>query len=242
MEPDTRPRSLLAESLRAHALQFEKPLAPTYDSAAGTRILVAFFAVVIAMMLAQRWMSGAVGPTAWPAAKLGFVVAVLAAFLAAQRVWVRLPIAAVGLRRFTEWSRRERLYFFQVVPLAALAFALVFGAHLRGLLAQHGPGGFLIYSVLTGLLWGMVQEFLYRGWLQTELTRCFGGLAGLLAANLVFTFGPLHFNFLLGPTGMSWGRVAAVFGIGLLFGLIYRRSGNLWIPAVMHGLWPPNMS
>jgi hypothetical protein len=99
-----------------------------------------------------------------------------------------------------------------------------------------------VFSVLTGFAWGVVQEFLYRGWLQTELTRRFGGMPGLLVANLVFTFGPLHLDHVLGPHGPSWGTLAAIFGIGLLFGLIYRRSGNLWIPALLHGLWPLNMS
>lgn len=242
MEPETRPPSLPADSLRAHALRFETPLAPTYEDAAGNRMLVAFFAVVIGMMFAQRWLADTVDPSGMPAAKLGFVVALLTAFVVAQRLLVALPIATVGLRRFAEWTRRERLYFFQVVPLAAVAFAMVFRGHLRALLEQHGPGGFLLYSVLTGLLWGMAQEFLYRGWLQTDLTRRFGAVAGLLAANMAFTFGPLHFNYLLGPSGLGWGRVVAVFGIGLFFGIVYRRSGNLWIPAVMHGLWPPNMS
>lgn len=242
MEPKTRPRPLLEASLRAHALQFEQPLAPQYQDSAGNRVLVAFFALVLGMMCAQRWLAGNVGADALPAARLVFVVTLLAAFFAAQQLVVGLPIAAVGLRPFSEWTRRERLYFVQVVPLAATAFAVVFAAHLRALAVQHGATRFWLFSVVTGLLWGMVQEFLYRGWLQTELTRRWGAFAGLLAANVAFTFGPLHFNFLLGPSGLGWGRVAAVFGIGLLFGLVYRRSGNLWIPAVMHGLWPPNMS
>ena len=88
----------------------------------------------------------------------------------------------------------------------------------------------------------MVQEFFYRGWLQTELTRRFGAIIGLLLANIVFTLGPLHLNYLIGPAGVHWGGLAAVFGIGLFFGIVYARSGNLWIPAAMHGIWPPNMS
>jgi membrane protease YdiL (CAAX protease family) len=45
-----------------------------------------------------------------------------------------------------------------------------------------------------------------------------------------------------GPAGVRWSGLAAIFGIGLVFGIVYARSGNVWIPAVMHGLWPPNMS
>ena len=39
----------------------------------------------------------------------------------------------------------------------------------------------------------------------------------------------------------KWDRVPQLVWNGLLFGVIYQRSGNLWIPAVLHGLWPPNM-
>jgi membrane protease YdiL (CAAX protease family) len=166
----------------------------------------------------------------------------LAAFIVAQRAFVGLPMVAVGLRRFADWTLRERLYLLEVVPLAAVVFAIVFANRLLALLDKHGFAGFLLFSVLTGLLWGIVQEFLYRGWLQTELTRRFGAMAGLLVANLAFTFGPLHLNYLLEPAGVRWGGLAAVFGIGLFFGIVYYRSGNLWIPAVLHGLWPPNMS
>ena len=206
------------------------------------RILVAFLVVAIGLFFALRFGANALDLRGLPAANLGFVVALLAAFVAVQEMFVRLPMSAVGLRRFADWTRRERLYFLQVVPLAAVAFAIVFADHLLALLEQHGFAGFLLFSVLTGLLWGMVQEFLYRGWLQTELTRRFGAIAGLLAANVAFTFGPLHLNYLVGPGGVRWGGLAAVFGIGLFFGIVYYRSGNLWIPAVLHGLWPPNMT
>jgi membrane protease YdiL (CAAX protease family) len=69
-------------------------------------------------------------------------------------------------------------------------------------------------------------------------------VAGVLIANLVFTFGPLHFNYFgLGTdAGPRWGMFGAIFVIGQFFGLVYQRSGNLWIPALLHGLWPLNMT
>ena len=233
---------MIADSLRAHALMFERPVAPKYGDAAGGRILVAFIVVAIGLFFALRYFSGLAGMRGLPVANLVFVLLLLAAFVAAQRFFVRVPIAEIGLCRFSNWTRRERLYSFQVIPLAAVVFACVFRDHLRALLELHGAVGFLLFSVVTGLLWGMVQEFLYRGWLQTELTRRFGAIAGMIVANAVFTFGPLHLDYLPGPAGIRWGGLAAVFGIGLFFGLVYHRSGNLWIPAAMHGLWPPNMS
>jgi membrane protease YdiL (CAAX protease family) len=205
-------------------------------------MLVAFLVVGVGLLFALRFVFNAAGVRGLPAANLGFVVALLVAFFVTQRAFVAMPVACVGLRRPADWTRRERLFFIQVVPLAAFAFGIVFSDHLLALLKQHGVGGFLLFSVLTGLIWGMVQELSYRGWLQTELTRRFGATAGLLAANAVFTFGPLHFHYLVGPADVRWGGLVAVFAIGLLFGIVYLRSGNLWIPAVMHGLWPPNMN
>ena len=234
--------SLVTDSLNAHALRFEKPLAPAYDDGAGLRVLVAFILVGIGLPFLLRFAFDATGVRGSPGANLGFVVAWLAAFFLVHRWFVRLPMAAVGPRGPGSWTRRERLYFAQVVPVAALAFAVLFRDHLVALHDRHGLAGFVLFSVVGGLVWGIGQELIYRGWLQTELTRRFGAIAGLLVANLVFTFGPLHFDYLGGPTGVRWGGLAAIFGIGLLFGTIYARSGNVWIPAVMHGLWPPNMS
>ncbi len=242
MERDNRPQSLLADSVGAHALRFETSLAPAYGEAVGVRMLVAFLVVGVGMLFALRFVSEAAGVRGLPATNLGIVVALLAAFLVAQRAFVGAPMAGVGLRRFAGWTRRERLYFLQVVPLAVLVFAIVFSDHLLALLQRHGFAGFLLFSVFTGLVWGMVQEFFYRGWLQTELTRRFGPMAGLLAANAAFTFGPLHVDYLARAAGVHWGGLVAVFGIGLFFGIVYGRSGNLWIPAVLHGLWPPNMT
>jgi membrane protease YdiL (CAAX protease family) len=242
MERDDRPQSLLADSVRAHLLRFEMPLAPTYGNAVGTRMLVAFLVVGVGMFVALRFAFDAMGARGLPAANLGFVVVLLAAFVVAQRVLVGLPMSEVGLRRYADWTHRERLYVLQVVPLAVVLFATVFRDHLAALREQHGLAGFLLFSILTGLLWGAVQEFLYRGWLQTELTRRFGATAGLIAANVAFTFGPLHVNYFAGPAGLRWGGLLAVFGIGLFFGIVYRRSGNVWIPAVLHGLWPLNMT
>lgn len=235
-------QSAITDSIAAHALRFDKPLAPAYGDDAGLRMAVAFLVVGIAMPFAPRFAFEAMGVRGWRAANLAFVVAWLAAFVLAHRGLARVPWAAVGLRRFADWTRRERLYFFQVVPLAAVAFAVVFRAHLQALLERHGLPGFLLLSVAGGLAWGIAQELVYRGWLQTELTRRFGAVAGLLAANLVFTFGPLHLDHFAGPDGVRWAGLAAVFAIGLFFGIVYARSGNVWIPAVMHGLWPLNMT
>ena len=135
MERDNRAYSWLGDTLRAHALQFEKPLAPTYGQAVGNRILVSFLVVGIGAFFVLRLVLGGLGISGLPVANLIVVVALLAVFVVAQRTFVRSPIASVGLRRFVDWTLRERMYFFQVVPLASVVFAIVFGGHLQALLA-----------------------------------------------------------------------------------------------------------
>jgi uncharacterized protein len=236
-----RVRSLLTDTARAHAMQFDRPRPPVHGSAVGTRMMAAFLAVGVGLFYGLRWAIDAAGFRGLPGTNLAFVLALLLAFALAQRLFVRAPFSGIGLRGFAQWTRLERLYAFQVIPLALVMFAFVFREHLLELIERHGAVGFLIFPVLTGLLWGMAQEFIYRGWLQTELVRCFGPITGVFGANVAFAFGPLHFNYFAGDGGVQWGGLAAVFGIGLIFGIVYRRSGNLWIPAVLHGLWPPNM-
>jgi hypothetical protein len=121
-------QSLFRDSIGAHALQFEKPLAPSYEAAAGMRILAAFVIVGIAMLVAMRFAFDRAGVRG-PGASLGLVAAWLTAFVLVHRSFVRVPFAAVGRARSAVDAAR-RLYFFEVVPLAAVVFVVLFRAHL----------------------------------------------------------------------------------------------------------------
>ena len=83
------------------------------------------------------------------------------------------------------------------------------------------------------LFYGFYQEVVYRGMLQPELVRRWGAFAGILAANVLYTFGPLHWNHF---TPVNVPMFASIFAIGLFFGIVFRRSGNLWIVAIIHGI------
>ena len=235
--------SAFRDLIFAHSLQFERPERARHDAAAGPRLLVAFVLVGLALQPGLRALLRAAGFAGEYWVPPVIVVTLTIAFVLAMRGLVRLRPGAIGLHRWEAWTPRERIYVWTVVPLAAAAFTMVFRAHFAHLAETQGWLRLLALTVPTGLLWGMVQEFIYRGLLQTELARRLGGVSGVLLANLVFTFGPLHFRYfgLDAGTGPQWGMLAAIFGIGLLFGVIFQRSGNLWIPAILHGLWPPNM-
>lgn len=236
--------SLFRELIAAHTLRFERPERGSYDAATGSRLLIAFVLVGLLLHPALRTISRAtdlvhkewVGPA--------IVVTLLVAVIVAMTSFVRSGWETIGLHGWKQWTPRERIYVLTVVPIAAVMFAIMFREHLQQLARTHGLAGLLLVSVPIGLLWGIVQELIYRGILQTELVRRLGSIPGVLLANLLYTFGPLHFYyFRLGAdAGPHWGMFAAILGIGLLFGLLYQRSGNLWIPASMHAIWPPNMT
>ena len=235
---------MLRDVIAAQILQFDHSRRSTYDPAAGGRLLLCFVAVGLILQPGLRVLVRALGLAGERWIALAMVLVLLVAVLVGVRRIAGLGLESIGLHPWAAWTLRERIYLLTVGPIAAVAFSIVFRDHFALLARTHGWRDLFLLTVPTGVLWGMAQEFIYRGLLQTELARRLGGVAGVLVANLVFTFGPLHFNhFGIGAdAGPRWGVFAAIFGIGLFFGILYRRSGNLWIPALLHGIWPLNMN
>ncbi|MFY9704012.1 MAG: CPBP family intramembrane glutamic endopeptidase [Terriglobales bacterium] len=147
-------------------------------------------------------------------------------------------MSQLGLYKWLRWSKTEKLYLLQVVPIAIVVFSCFTSSDLTKLWARPHLASITLFVFVPKMIWGFYQEFLYRGVLQTELVRRWGPMAGILASNLVFTFGPLHaYHFLLASRHPShlWIFVG-IFSVGLFFALIFWRSGNLWIIGIMHGL------
>jgi uncharacterized protein len=219
-------RSRFSAHWRGHLLLFDARPAPSYPASAGVRLLVAF--LILEALIGPRFhlldLLGFAKPAPWLRVTL-----LLAAAIALVRLFARIPLSAIGLVAWTRWSATERSYFVQVVVIANAVFALV-------LHPVHAASfdGVAIATAITNFLWGFYQEVVYRGMLQTQLTRRLGAIAGVVLANLVFTFGPLHFYHFgdAAPAAMF----AGIFAIGLYFGALRHRSGNLWLPAVFHGI------
>jgi membrane protease YdiL (CAAX protease family) len=235
---------LFRDLIAAHLLQFERPVRGSLDAATGTRLVIAFVLVGLTLHPALRALTRAAGVAHEPWAMPAIVVTLLVAVIVVMTGLVRTGWETIGLYGWKRWTPRERIYLLTVAPLAAVAFAIIFRGHFERLAGAQGWPHVLLVSVPTGLLWGIVQELIYRGLLQTELVRRLGAVPGVLLTNLVFTLGPLHFyHFRPGAdAGPRWDMLAAIFGIGLIFSVLYRRSGNLWIPAVLHGIWPLNVT
>ena len=119
--------------------------------------------------------------------------------------------------------------------IANAVFLVVLWDHLRSTIREPAFAHRFATIILPYLVWGFYQELVYRGILQTELVRRWGAVRGILVSNLVFTFGPLHF-YHLSRSYASLPTFAGIFAVGLFFGALFERSGNLWIVGTLHGL------
>lgn len=210
--------------LRGHLLLFDAKARPSYPSRAGLRLLAAF--LVVEAVIGPRFhlftLLGLPQPAPWIR-----VVVLLALAVALVRLFARLDLSAIGFIPWREGGVAEKSYFVQVIVMANVVFVLLVGN------ARFSAPDWAVVAAVN-FVWGFYQELAYRGMLQTELTRRFGAIAGVLLANVAYTFGPLHFYHFAGSSPIA--MFAAIFAIGLYFGALRHRSGNLWMPAVFHGI------
>lgn len=215
--------------LRGHLLLFGERRLPPHDQAAGVRLLTVAAGLEVLRLAAIRVLHPQI--PLWVLLPL-----LLAVALASVPKLARVRLSRLGLRRWNEWSPVEKSYFLQVVLLASSFFLLVLiPAHWRAV--GHSLLIRSLWSVLLPyLFFGFYQELVYRGMLQSELVRRWGAPAGILGANLLYTFGPLHWSYFGSPASTAWPMFVSIFLIGLFFGLLYHRSANLWIPACFHAI------
>jgi len=212
---------------KGHLLLFDATPTPTSDAPAGLRLLLIFVALegVLGPRLSMLHWLGLPLPPSWLRIPI-----LLGLTLLAVRFVAGLKLIQIGFRPWREWSGTEKSYFVQVFVVANVVFSLVF--------ADRRPTPTMLAEpavVLASFTWGFHQEVVYRGILQTELVRRWGSTWGILVSNALFTFGPLHFyHFARGVSALP--MFAGIFVLGLFFAALFRRSGNLWMVAIFHGL------
>jgi membrane protease YdiL (CAAX protease family) len=216
----------LMAHVRGHALLFDRKRAPGYEASVGLRLLAAVVGLEVVRLGLLKW--------SYPTIPLVvFIPIFLGVALLAIPLVARVRFSQLGFRPWREWSLTEKSYFVQVLVIANVVFPLVFAPRLKAILGQANALSIIASVFVPYLFYGFYQEVVYRGMLQSELVRRWGALAGIVVANLLYTFGPLHWNHF---TPMNVPMFASIFAIGLFFGILFHRSGNLWIVAVIHGI------
>lgn len=143
-----------------------------------------------------------------------------------------IKLKDVGLKKLSHWNTYERVYFILIVPLGFLIFYYFTKDKFTTSLQENG-WAMMIATFIFYLSWGFYQEWIYRGFIQTELTRRYDAATAIILANIIFTFGPLHFYHLYHGKFMF---IGATFLVGLILGILYHRSYNLWIVGILHGI------
>lgn len=123
----------------------------------------------------------------------------------------------------------------------------IIGSVLFMLLFGVGSGGFgsglALLNLLTGcLLVGICEEFLCRGWLLNEFLERFGDSKkgvwySIIVSGLIF--GLMHFGNMLSGQALvqTVTQVLNASVIGIVFGVIYYKTKNIWSVIILHALW-----
>ncbi|HUD29128.1 MAG TPA: type II CAAX endopeptidase family protein [Novosphingobium sp.] len=118
-----------------------------------------------------------------------------------------------------------------VVGLAvSLALCAIAGTARQGMSAPEGVGLLLLETALIVVQSG-AEEYYFRGWLQKDLERRWGPWPALGAAAPLFA--ALHF---VAAASEPLTFVTMLLG-GLLFGLVYMKSGSFLLPWALHFGW-----
>ena len=124
-----------------------------------------------------------------------------------------------------------------------LLFTLIYsGLWLAGsrLLPALLPRQLLIGIPLSFLVISPFQEFLFRGWLQPRFQRALGNVFGLLVCAFLFGLWDALPPLQAAPIGRIGTTMATLilpsFGVGLVFGYLFHRTGNMLAPWLAHSL------
>jgi membrane protease YdiL (CAAX protease family) len=105
--------------------------------------------------------------------------------------------------------------------------------------ASAQPLILLAFAVLSLVLVGPAEEFLFRGAVQGNLRTAFGPAVAIGATAAVF--GLIHVsNFLAVGAPLTvavWASIGLVVLNGVIYGGLYERTGNLTVPILAHGLF-----
>jgi CAAX amino terminal protease family. len=215
--------------LRGHVLLFDQRPASRYRASAGITLLFVVVVIEVLRLGVVRWF--------YPVVPLLILVPLLlGCALLLVRFVAGVRLSQIGFHPWQQWTGTEKSYFIQLLIIANVVFPLLFASRLQIIFAQSSAVRTVAYVLVPYFFFGFYQEVVYRGILQSELVRRWGGFVGILASNILYTFGPLHWYYFFSRTSLALPMFASIFAIGSFFSVLFKKSGNLWIVAIIHGV------
>ncbi|MDS0301435.1 CPBP family intramembrane metalloprotease [Halogeometricum sp. S1BR25-6] len=99
------------------------------------------------------------------------------------------------------------------------------------IIASETPSVVLLLVPLSILFVGPGEELLFRGIVQGLLTESFAARSAIVLASAIFAIS--HAGSLTGRGQLTY--MIVVFGLAVVLGTLYELSGNLVVPALLHG-------
>ena len=100
-------------------------------------------------------------------------------------------------------------------------------------IGRQNPTGFLLLIPLSFLIVGPGEELLYRGLIQGTLRESFHPTRAVVLASALFA--SIHLFSLSGEGKLVY--IGLVFVLALILGATYEYTGNLTVPALIHGAY-----
>ena len=229
-------------------------------SASGKKPLILFFLVIFlgAMVLGPLLYFALAG--FYPFHRVMDRALLITAVAALGLFWSRISLRELWPLESAAW---QQLLFGWAVALVSAQALIGFDLALVGFTNSHLPVGDIVKLFLKALAAALIvpllEETVFRGFLQTELIGRLGLRLGWLLAAAIFTLA----HFLKIPPELDhqsvhlWSGITAVgaacetvshgsflcvkglnlFLIGLILGGTFLRCGTLWFNAGLHGGW-----
>ena len=165
-----------------------------------------------------------------------------------ESIWYRVTISAVLLAIYAALAEREMiseaiedirveelvkgfvagalLYALFYIGYSILRSFLVVGASDVYLFRLESPALIIVSSLI---LTSFCEEYFWRAYVQRCLTVSHGSSVGVLATTLAYAL--IH-----APT-MNVPLIAAALIAGLFWGILYQRTGSLWLVVASHLVW-----
>lgn len=130
------------------------------------------------------------------------------------------------------------LFYGRFYIIGIVFFSVIFGIGLIGSVSIKS-----LFNVFVGaLLVGVCEEFLCRGWLLNEFLERYGDTKKGVWYSIIVSgiiFGLIHLGNFFGGQNLvtTITQILNASAVGIVLGLIYYKTKNIWSVIIIHGLW-----
>ena len=103
--------------------------------------------------------------------------------------------------------------------------------HLKGMSSRPVIYSLMVICVI--LIVPMIEELLFRGFLQSWLRRYLGRIGSLFITALIFAF--VHYSPVQGAVNFE--LICSLFVLSCFLGFVYEREKTLWAPIGLHAIF-----